>query len=409
MDDLTPMEPSFQELPPEQPEQTPNYYGTGRPVQARSHLPVIAGLLILLLTANLLTMTVLARLRRSAQGGKTTVSAGDKQSVLPTTADLSGNAPAQEDSALDVSDASGRLTLREIYQKLTPSLTVVTAQIGEETQTGTGLLLTSNGYLLTNAHTVRNAAQLTVTLSDGASCTASFVGLDEARDLAVLRIEAAGLTAAEFGDSDEIAAGDAVVAFSNPFGETLSGTMTKGIISAVNEKVALGDVQSTVFQTNVALLSENAGGVLVNGCGQVIAVGLREAAGFVSYESASGIGFALPAQEVVRVANDLIRYGSVSGRPSLGLEISALDEPVRIYWGLPEGVLVTAIDRMSSAYEMGMRTGDLLLSINGRDVQDVASYLEALDGCDAGDVMHIVLYRNGTRYHADVPLVTASD
>lgn len=407
MDDLTPMEPTFQELPPEQSVQTPDHYGTGRPVQARSHFPVVAVLLAVLLAANLLTVTALARLRsavRSENGASSQKGSLDRLSGF---SEQTTNTPTEADSSLNVSHAASELSRGEIYRKLKPSLTVITASGGQKTYTGTGLLLTENGYLLTNAHTVSDAGLLTVTLSDGTNCAAAFVGMDAASDLAVLRIAAQGLTAAEFGDSDTVAVGDEVVAFSNPFGQTLDGTMTTGMISAVNEDVTVGGLPTTVFQTNVTLLNEDAGGILVNGSGQVIGVSLREVAGFVSYESVSAIGFALPTQEVLRVVNDLIRYGSVSGRPALGLEVAALDEPMRIYWGLPEGVVVTDIDSDSDAYRVGLRVGDVIVSIGEDAVNDVASYLEALSRHSAGDVLRIVLYRNEQRYYADVTLTPA--
>ncbi len=407
MDDLTPMEPTFQELPPEQSVQTPDHYGTGRPVQARSHLPVIAVLLAVLLGVNLLTVTALARLRSAVRSENAGSSQKGSLDRLSGYSEQPTGAPAEMESSLDVAHATATLSRSEIYRKIKPSLTVITASTGQETHTGTGLLLTENGYLLTNAHTVSSASLLTVTLSDGTSCAAAFVGMDAVSDLAVLHIEAQGLAAAEFGDSDTVAAGDEVLAFSNPFGQTLDGTMTPGIISAVNEDVTVGGLPTTVFQTNVTLLNEDAGGILVNGSGQVVGVSLREVAGFVSYESVSGIGFALPAQEVVRVVNDLIRYGSVSGRPGLGLEVASLDEPLRIYWGLPEGVVVTDIDCESDAYRMGLRAGDVIVSIGGVDVQDVASYLEALARHSAGDVLRIVLYRNEQRYYTDVTLTPA--
>lgn len=407
MDDLTPMESTFQELPPERPTQTPDHYGTGRSVQAHSHFPVIAVLLAVLFAMNLLTVTVLARLRTAAQSTRNGTALKGNLERLSDTPEQKNNTQTAESSGLALSRNGESLSLGEIYRKLKPSLTVVTADGGRETLSGTGLLLTSDGYLLTNAHTVSDAGQLTVTLSDGTDCAASFVGMDAASDLAVLHIEAQGLTAAEFGDSDLVSAGDAVAAFGNPFGQTLDGTMNEGIICAVNEGVMLGGVQTTIFQTNVRLLGEDAGGVLVNGSGQVIAVGLREVAGFVSYESASEIGFALPTQEVVRVVNDLIRYGNVSGRPTLGIEVAALETPLRVYWGLPEGVIVTDIDRDGNAYREGLRTGDVIVSVDGSAVEDVASYLEAISQHGAGDVLRIVLYRNGQRYYTDVALAAA--
>lgn len=404
MDDLTPMDPTFREEPPEQPAQIPDYYGTGcRPRHATSHFPVVLLLLFFLVAANLITLFFFSTIWRRSNieapqnsgDGVNPLIVSDTGTDVPTT---------QEDPSLNVQTDAAELTLQELYQKAMPSVAVVTAQIAGETVTGTAVVLTRDGYLLVNAHTVSGASKLRVTLTSGSELTASFVGMDEVSDLAVLKVAADGLTPAEIGDSSALVAGDSLVAICAPFGNELSATMVEGILSAVSKDVTLAGVPVTIFQTNLSLASKETGGVLFNHAGQLVAIGLHEIAGFVSFESAEGIGFALPISEANGIVNDLISYGCVGGRASLGVEITELTEPQRIYWDLPKGVLISSISTDSNAYLAGLREGDVLLAIDETTISDISSYINALNQYAAGDTVRIYLYRGGTKYYVDIVL-----
>ena len=411
MDELTPMDSSYQEMPPEQTQQ-PDYYGTGRmPVQQKSHTPLIAMLLILLIAFNLLTVVVFLSLWRGGKEQQTPVPPENDGEKLPSVPNTQGEA-ADGDEVSDALTHGGQtdtLSDREIYEKLQKSMVTVTVSTEEDTHTATGVVLTESGYLLTAAHAVSSALSLTATLPDETVCTASYVGADAASDLAVLRIEADGLTPAEFGDSDALAAGDALLAFADPFGQSLGGTMLRVMISAVNEGVTLGGTQTRILQISSTMTSGASGGILANTAGQIVAVGMQSVNGFVSNESVPEIGFALPSNEAVGLIDDLMRYGCVSGRAALGMEVAELDGPQRIYWGLPEGVIVSRISTDSSAYSAGIRPGDVLLRIGEIDTQSVADYQEVFNRYGAGDTVRIILYRGGNTYQAEVTLEQAGE
>ena len=176
------------------------------------------------------------------------------------------------------------------------------------------------------------------------------------------------------------------------------------MVSAVNEGVTLGGAQTRILQISSTMTSGEAGGFLANAAGQIVAIGMQSVNGTASNDTVPEVGFALPSNEAVVLIDDLMRYGCVSGRATLGMEVSELDEPQRIYWGLPEGVIVSRISADSSAYSAGIRAGDVLLRIGEVDTQSVADYQEALNRYSAGETVRIILYRGGNKYYAEVTL-----
>lgn len=411
MDDLTPMEPEYQEASPETVDEIPCYYGTGRlPKQTHSHTALIVSLVALLVGTNLVTLLVL--LGRAKQQTATvdpqpsdhaTISAtptiGEAAIVEPTEARTGGNAELKISNVQTES-----LSLPEIYDKIMPSIGVVTAESAEDTTTGTAVIMSAEGYLITNAHTVLAAEEISVLLSDGESYSAELTGIDQASDLAVLKIDAEQLPTAEFGDSDALRAGDAVVAISNPFGALLSGTMSDGIIAAVNREVTISGRSISILQTTAALRSESACGPLLNSSGQVIGINVAYAGTYNSYETVDSIGFAIPIQEAREILHELIANGYVSGRASLGIEVGEIPELQRLYWELPDGMIVNAIHYGSNAYYAGLRTGDVVLSIDDEPVTDQASYRSVLSEFSAGDCVRVIIYREGKKYYADIIL-----
>lgn len=403
MDDLTPVEPSFLEQPPE-PVQPPDSYGTGKHPGQRSQTPLILTVVLLglLLTANFVAVVTLARLR--SQEIVQPEQSQDGLNLLSPSPTEAGMEDTDRRDVMHIGSEQNELSLQELYQKVSPSITVVTARCSSGVNTGTGVILGSDGYLLTNAHTVVGALRLEVTLSDGTDCTAAFVGMDSESDLAVLKIDTEGLTAAEFGSADGLAAGDSVVVLSNPFGKTLSGTMTEATIAAVNEDVEISGLPMRVLQISASGLSGENGGVVVNRSGQVIGIGVRSVAGYASFDNDAGVGFALPAQEARGLVNDLVAHGGVEGQASLGIEVAEISQPLRIYWHLPEGVLISRISRTSNAYSAGLRRGDVLLSIGDRTVTSLSDYVDALSSHNAGDTVRVTLYRDGVYYYTNIPL-----
>lgn len=408
MDDLTPVEPSFLEQPPE-PVQPPDYYGTGKHPEHRSKTPLVlvALLLTMLLAANVVTVVALARLWAKDAALPDQPNDGlNPLSPSPTEADTQD--PDRRD-VMHIGDKQEQLTLTELYQKVSPSITVVTAQTDTGTSTGTGVILDVDGYLLTNAHTVNGALRLEVTLSDGTDCSAAFVGMDSGSDLAVLKVSAQNLTAAEFGSTDDLQTGDGVVILSNLFGKELSGTMTEATVAAINENVDISGLPMRVLQISASGLSGDCGGVVVNYSGQIIGIGVRSVGGFTSFENDAGIGFALPAQEARSLVNDLVAFGGVDGGATLGIEVTEISKPLRTYWRLPEGVLISRISRSGNAYLAGLRLGDVLLAIGEDSVTDLSDYVDALGRHSVGETVRVTIYRDGKYYYADILLDGAGE
>jgi serine protease Do len=180
---------------------------------------------------------------------------------------------------------------------------------------GSGVIISSDGYIVTNNHAIENAQNITVTLRDGTSYSGKLVGTDSKNDVAIIKIEATGLSAAEIGDSSSLQVGDLAVAIGNPLGE-LGGTVTDGIISALDREITLGNETMTLLQTNAAINPGNSGGGLFNEQGQLVGIVVAKSSGSDVEE---GLGFAIPINNVKDVISDLQNYGYVKGRPVLGI------------------------------------------------------------------------------------------
>ena len=219
---------------------------------------------------------------------------------------------------------SGGLSLQEIYEKNIPSVVSLACTLRSGTSTGTGVVLSGDGYILTNAHVVDGSRYVTVYLSDGRNFEATLVGADEITDLAVLRISAEDLDPVEFGDSSILRVGDSVSAIGDPLGMEFRGSFTDGIISAINRDVTIDGRKMSLIQTNAALNSGNSGGPLLNCYGQVIGINTMKIGAFTESAGVEGLGFAIPSATVKDVVEQLISQGYVSGRPTLGITGEAL-------------------------------------------------------------------------------------
>ena len=404
MDDLTPMEPEYREIPPEPAVSDPYYYGTGRaPRRQRSHGAAIFTVFMLILTANLLTISMLLWMRSRVESVPGENSGAEQPSANGRQEGLQNSGETVGSTELPTESTGSALSRTELYEKVLPSLTQVS--LGETS--ATGVVLTEDGYILTNSAALDGSAQPVVTLSDGSSYSARLVGSDSSSDLAVLKIEVSGLCPAELGGTESFSTGDTAYAFSFPFGGQMQATMTEGFISAVGA-VELAGTQLQVLQTNAAL--EGVGsGPIVNVYGQVVAFQVERVGDYVSYDTVSGIGFALPVDTVEPIISQLMRYGYVTGRASLGVEVAELSEAQRLYWDLPQGVIISEIRTDSAAFLAGLRAGDVLISIGDVSVTDEASYYSALNGAQAGERVRVVIYRRGLQMYADITLDEAAE
>ena len=310
--------------------------------------------------------------------------------------------PNTDKVKLRYSETHGRaLTIQEIYQKVNPStVTVLTGMRDGSAMVGTGVIFTSDGYVLTNAHVIAGGYECYVVLDTGENYRARLLGLDEEKDLAVIKISAKDLPAAEFGDSDALSVGDPVYAIGNPLGVELRGTLTDGIVSAINRDVYVGGVTMTLIQTNAALNNGNSGGPLINVYGQVVGINTMKM-GSSSTTSVEGLGFAIPIASTAYMINDLIAYGEVHGEVMIGVSVQTV--PVTLDSG-ETALLIMDVTPGGPGDEAGLREGDLLLKADGEALTKSADLLRIRRRHDAGDSLALTYERDGKRSTVNVIL-----
>ena len=306
----------------------------------------------------------------------------------------------------NVPEAEG-LSLQEIYRQCIVSVVSITSSSGSSTSTGTGVILSEDGYIVTNYHVIENGTRITVLLHDDREFSAWIVGSDPATDLAVLKIEADDLTGATFGDSDVLQVGDSVAAIGDPLGIEYRGTMTNGIISAINRNMSIDGRLMNLIQTNAALNSGNSGGPLINSHGQVIGINTVKIGAFTDKAGVEGIGFAIPSATVTDIVNQIIEMGYVSGRPSIGFSGESISLFYQRFYRLPSGMYITDITPGSNAEQVGLQEGDILISVDGTKVYDQSDLDTLLYGYAAGDTVTIIIYRGGYTMQASLTLEEA--
>ncbi len=294
------------------------------------------------------------------------------------------------------------LSLQQIYTNTIHSVVSITCSLPHGTSSGTGLVISADGYIVTNAHVVEGASMIQVILTDGRVLSAVVVGADEVSDLAVLWVECTGLFPAQLGDSSALRVGDAVVAIGDPLGVALRGTMTDGIVSGINRDITVNGRTMTLIQTTAALNEGNSGGPLINCYGQVIGINTMKIGDSMSAAGVEGLGFAIPSATVAEIAQQLIGQGYVSGRPDIGFDGQTVSVLYQLYGYLPRGLYITEIDRDSDAYQKGIREGDVLISLDGvritsPDELDTQVYTYAV-----GDKAIAVIHRDGRDYEVEL-------
>ena len=300
--------------------------------------------------------------------------------------------------------AEGGMPLQDIYAQNIGSVVSITCAQHGGSSTGTGVILSESGYIVTNAHVVDGAVSISVQLSDDRVFSGSIVGSDEISDLAVLCIEAEGLSPASFGDSTALRVGDTVVAIGDPLGVEFRGTYTNGIISAINRDVDVDGRTMTLIQTNAALNSGNSGGPLINCYGQVIGINTMKIGAFTDSAGVEGLGFAIPSATVKEIVDQLVNQGYVSGRPTLGLTGESLSTFYQHYYRLPAGLYITGVEHGSDAYQKGVEDGDILLSINDTRVTSMDEMKAAIYNCEVGEAVETIIYRGGQQYRVELTL-----
>ena len=267
---------------------------------------------------------------------------------------------------------------------------------------GSGVIISEDGYIVTNHHVIDGANKITVTLRDGTTTyEAKLIGSDEDNDIALLKIEATGLSPATFGNSSNLVVGDYVVAIGNPLG-TLGGTVTDGIISALAREVTIENKNLTLLQTNAQISPGNSGGGLFNAKGELIGiVNAKDSATEVE-----GIAFAIPVNKVVDIIRDLKDYGYVTGKIDTGMrfvDISSYD--TAFYYNVNAlGVYVLSVEQGSKAETAGFKSGDMITEVNGTSVSTEAEIDKALEGKKVGDTVTFTILRSNRQMNLSLEL-----
>ena len=302
------------------------------------------------------------------------------------------------------------LTTAEIAAKVGPSVVGIESKIysvnifqqrTSNTSTGSGVIVNENGYIVTNHHVVDSAKELKVILNSGKEYPATLVGYDERSDLAIIKIDEKDLPYATFGDSSQLMVGERAIAIGNPLGTELMGTVTQGIISAVNRTVQVEDKTLTLLQTDAAINSGNSGGALINGYGEVIGINTIK----MYATGVEGIGFAIPSNEVKTVMDDIINHGYVRGRLVVGVTGTNITEKMAEYYELPIGFYVSEVREGYGAYLAGVQVGDVIVKVDGKVVKTIDDINEIRDSHKVGDYMNIVVSRNGKNVSLKVKLM----
>lgn len=258
---------------------------------------------------------------------------------------------------------------------------------------GSGVIISQDGYILTNNHVINGANSVKVRLRDSTEYDATIIGSDSDNDIALLKVNATGLSPATFGDSNSLAVGDYVVAIGNPLGE-LGGTVTDGIISALARKVTIEDTQMTLLQTNAQVNPGNSGGGLFNANGELVGiVNAKQSATEVE-----GIAFAIPINNVLDILSDLKEYGYVTGKVDLGIDFTDItSDETAFYYGVNQtGCYVLSVDSGSNAEKAGVTRGDLVTKVNDTDVSSSSDITAALEKAEVGDTVTFTVSRRGT-------------
>ena len=332
---------------------------------------------------------------QGVQTAETAAAASDAQSPSNVT-NSSGSR-----KAITAALGTGTLTIPEIAEKTKNSVVGISTETMYGTSTGTGIIYSADGTIITNAHVISGGRKITVTLADGTTYDAVITGSDTKSDLAVIRIKATGLLPATFGNSNNLVVGETAVAIGNPLGLEFAGSVTAGVISALNREVDVDGRYMTLVQTDAAINPGNSGGPLLNNKGEVVGINSVK----VSTEDTEGLGFAIPISNALPIIQELIANGQVTGRPSIGISGEELSAQAASYYNVPQGFLVRTVTSGSGAEAGGLQAGDIIIAFNGVTVKTQSELNREKDRCAAGDTATIRVYRTTTSKEIDLKIV----
>lgn len=351
------------------------------------------------------------------QNGVINVQSSEASSNAAFTISRVVNGDTSSDTSASSDGTVSAMSDQDIAAKLTPSVVCiqnyqVTQNYGfMQTDTsdssvspaseGSGIIMSEDGYIITNAHVVEGATSLKVMTSDGETYEAQLIGSDTVTDLAVVKIDATGLTAAEFGSSEDLRVADKVMAIGNPGGHELSSSVTIGYVSALNRAIANNTTGYTMeyIQTDAAINPGNSGGALINEYGQVVGINSAK----ISATGYEGLGFAIPIDTAQPIISDLIQYGYVKDRAVLGISGQFVDSMTGRFYGLPQGEYVAQLNS-SEAQTSGLQVGDVITAIDGQQLDSESTLRSAILSKKPGDTVTLQVYRSSTQKSATVEL-----
>lgn len=351
------------------------------------------------------------------QNGVINVQSSEASSNAAFTISRVVNGDTGSDTSTSSDGTVSAMSDQDIAAKLTPSVVCiqnyqVTQNYGfMQTDTsdssvspaseGSGIIMSEDGYIITNAHVVEGATSLKVMTSDGETYEAQLIGSDTVTDLAVVKINATGLTAAEFGSSEDLRVADKVMAIGNPGGHELSSSVTIGYVSALNRAISNNTTGYTMeyIQTDAAINPGNSGGALINEYGQVVGINSAK----ISATGYEGLGFAIPIDTAQPIISDLIQYGYVKDRAVLGISGQFIDSMTGRFYGLPQGEYVAQLNS-SEAQASGLQVGDVITAIDGQQLDSESTLRSAILSKKPGDTVTLQVYRSSTQQSATVEL-----
>ena len=330
--------------------------------------------------------------------GRGQLGVGNKSNVIANL-NASTNTPSAQQAVV----LGSELSTVEISKKVGPAVVGITSTINNVISffntsttsegTGSGIIISADGYVVTNNHVIDGASAVKVTLNTGEEYEAKVIGADERTDLAVLKIAPKEtLTVAELGDSSQIQVGERAIAIGNPLGMEFFGSVTQGIISAVNRTITVDNRTMSVIQTDAAINEGNSGGALVNAYGQIIGINSVK----IASSSVEGMGFAIPITEAKPIIEDLIKHGYVKGRPVLGISARDVTRDMANRQSWPIGVQVMSTQVGSGAEIAGLEQGDIITKADGKKIEDFDDLTKIKDSHKPGEVMNLEVYKYQT-------------
>ena len=381
-----------------------------RPKKKGGRAKLVVGVICGALVGSLLSTTLVLSLGPALGVGGSSVSevhffkaTGDRSSVDKPTV-----------TQVNVESGTERTTT-EIAQEVGPAVVGISGTVSYQnyffggTQTGissgSGIVISPEGHIITNYHVIEGASDIKVKFSTGDEYDATVIGGDEQMDVAVLQIPPFdNMPIASVGDSDLVEVGDRAIAIGNPLGDELFGTVTQGVISGKNRTVVVDNREMTLLQTDAAINPGNSGGALIDAYGHVIGINSVKISGSSSGSSSEGLGFAIPINEVMSVAEDLITYGYVTGRPLIGVNVQPITAAIAYYLPVDHGLYVMGVTEGGAADKAGVQRGDIILNFDGVEVNTNADLNAQRDKHKAGDTVKMEIDRGGERMTIEITL-----